>query len=307
MARVLITGGAGFIGSHLAYAFVEQGAQVRVLDNLSSGSRENLLGISDRIEFLHADVLDIDAVNIASRDADYVFHEAAIPSVPKSVDDPIGTDGPNLRGTLNVLEAARKNHVKRLVFAASSAAYGNDPSLPKTEVMLPSPVSPYAVQKVSSELYLRSYAQVFGVSTVALRYFNVFGPRQDPSSQYSGVLARFISLMSSGETPTIFGDGETSRDFVYIDNVIRANVLAAKAPAHVAGQVYNIATGRRITLNQAFQVIKSLTQYQGEVRYEAERLGDVRHSVADISKAKKDLGYDPLISFEEGLTKMLCV
>lgn len=305
MTRVLITGGAGFIGSHLAYAFVEQGAQVRVLDNLSSGVLDNLSGIRDRIEFLHADVLDVDAVNIASRDVDYVFHEAAIPSVPKSITDPIGTDSPNLRGTLNMLEAARKNNVRRFVFAASSAAYGNDLQLPKTEVMLPSPISPYAVQKIASEFYLRSYAKVFGLETVALRYFNVFGPRQDPSSQYSGVLARFISLMSEGKTPTIFGDGETSRDFVYVDNVVCANMLAAKAPAHVAGQVYNIATGRRVTLNQAFQVIKTLTQYEGGAHYEDERLGDVRHSVADISKAKQDLSYDPAVSFEEGLAKML--
>ena len=305
MARVLITGGAGFIGSHLATAFVEQGAQVRVLDNLSSGTLDNLAAIRDRVDFLHADILDVDAVATASRDVDYVFHEAAIPSVPKSVADPIGTDGPNLRGTLNLLEAARQSGVKRFVFAASSAAYGNDPVLPKTEQMLPSPISPYAVQKVASELYLQSYARVFGLQTVALRYFNVFGPRQDPSSQYSGVLARFISMMAAGETPTIYGDGETSRDFVYVENVVQANMRAAKAPDHVSGQIYNVATGRSITLTQAYQAIKDATHYQGDVRYEAERLGDVRHSAADISKARRELGYEPAIRFEDGLAQML--
>lgn len=305
MAHILITGGAGFIGSHLATAFVDQGAQVRVLDNLSSGTLENLTDIRDRIEFIHADILDLNAVATASKGVDYIFHEAAIPSVPKSVADPLGTDGPNLRGTLNMLEAARQNGVKRFVFAASSAAYGNDPALPKTEAMLPSPISPYAVQKVASELYLQSYAQVFGVTTIALRYFNVFGPRQDPSSQYSGVLARFLSMMSDGKTPTIYGDGETSRDFVYVDNVVQANMLAVLAGDHVAGKVYNVATGRSVTLTQAYQAIKEVTRYQGGVQYEEERVGDVRHSVADISKARQELGYSPTISFEQGLTRML--
>ena len=305
MTRVLITGGAGFIGSHLAHAFVEQGAQVRVLDNLSSGTLDNLEPFRDRIDFLHDDVLSADVALSACRDVDYVFHEAAIPSVPKSVSDPIGTDGPNLRGTLNMLEASRQSGVKRFVFAASSAAYGNDPVIPKREDMLPAPISPYAVQKVASELYLQSYAHVYGLETVALRYFNVFGPRQDPSSQYSGVLARFISLMSNGYTPTIFGDGETSRDFVYVDNVVRANMLAASASSAVSGQIFNVATGQRVTLNSAYEVIRRLTGYSGGVRYEAPREGDVRHSVADLAKAKTGLGYEPTVTFEEGLTKML--
>ncbi len=305
MSRVLVTGAAGFIGSHLVHAFLQDGAQVRGLDNLSSGRVENLDGIRDRIDFRTADVQDQDALRSACEGVDYVFHEAAIPSVPKSVHDPIGTDGPNLGGTLKLLEAARQAGVKRFIFAASSAIYGNNPTLPKREDMLPEPVSPYAVQKMASELYMSSYAQVFGLETVALRYFNIFGPRQDPSSQYSGVLARFISLMSSNETPTIFGDGETSRDFTYIDNVVQANKLAAKAGSTVSGRVYNVATGVRVTLNQAYAVIRDISGYTGDVKYMPEREGDVRHSVADISRAQTELGYRVVATFEEGLRKML--
>jgi UDP-glucose 4-epimerase len=305
MSRVLITGAAGFIGSHLAHSFVNEGAQVRAFDNLSSGRPENLEAVRDRIEFIEGDVQDADAVASICRDVDYVFHEAAIPSVPKSVADPLGTDSPNLRGTLQMLEAARKAGVKRFIFAASSAAYGNNPELPKREDMIPEPVSPYAVQKVASELYMGSYAQVFGLETVALRYFNIFGDRQDPSSQYSGVLARFISLMSKRETPTIFGDGETSRDFTHVDNVVQANLLAAKAPSSVSGGVYNIATGRRVTLNEAFTAISRIMGFSGQPQYQPEREGDIRHSVADISRAQERLGYKPTVTFEEGLAKML--
>jgi UDP-glucose 4-epimerase len=305
MSRVLITGAAGFIGSHLVHSLTAEGAQVRAFDNLSSGHLENLAGVRDRIEFIEGDIQDPDATSAACRGVDYVFHEAAIPSVPKSVADPLGTDGPNLKGTLQMLEAARMAGVKRFVFAASSAAYGNNPVLPKREDMLPEPISPYAVQKVASELYLSSYAQVFGLETVALRYFNIFGARQDPSSQYSGVLARFISLMSAGETPTIFGDGETSRDFTHVDNVVQANLLAARAPSKVSGGVYNIATGHRVTLNQAFEAIGRVLEFEGKPHYLPEREGDVRHSVADISRAQSVLGYRVTVSFEEGLEKML--
>jgi UDP-glucose 4-epimerase len=305
MSRVLITGGAGFIGSHLVHSFAGEGAQVRVLDNLSSGHLENLEAVRDRIEFIEGDVQDPDATAAACVGVDYVFHEAAIPSVPKSVADPIGTDGPNLRGTLQMLEAARKAGVKRFVFAASSAAYGNNPVLPKREDMLPEPVSPYAVQKVASELYMSSYAQVFGLETVALRYFNIFGARQDPTSQYSGVLARFLSLMSRNEAPTIFGDGETSRDFTHVDNVVQANMLAVKAPSSVSGGVYNIATGHRVTLTQAFETISRIMGFEGKAQYLPEREGDIRHSVADISRAQALLGYRVAVSFEEGLEKML--
>ncbi|MDE3105869.1 MAG: NAD-dependent epimerase/dehydratase family protein, partial [Acidobacteriota bacterium] len=248
MATALVTGVAGFIGSSIARALLAEGATVRGLDNLSTGSLANIDEIRSRIDFRHADVLDEHAVASACQGVDYVFHEAAIPSVPKSVQDPIGTNGPNLTGTLNVLEAARRAGVRRVLYAASSAAYGDDPELPKRESMLPGPISPYAVQKLAGEHYLASYTRVFGLETVSLRYFNIFGPRQDPSSQYSGVLARFISQMLDGQAPTIFGDGSTSRDFTYIDNVVSANLLAARTTAPVAGKVFNVATGRRVTL-----------------------------------------------------------
>lgn len=306
MSTVLITGIAGFIGSSIARALVEEGAHVRGLDNLSSGSPANLEDIRKKIDFRHADVLDHDEVNAAMKGVDYVFHEAAIPSVPKSVNDPVGTNGPNLDGTLIVLEAARQAGVKRLLYAASSAAYGDNPTLPKTETMLPEPISPYAVQKVAGEHYLASYYKVFGLETVALRYFNVFGPRQDPSSQYSGVLARFISLMLAGEAPTIYGDGLTSRDFVYIDNVVSANLLAAKAPREkVAGKIFNVATGRRTTLLEAFAEIKRITGFAGEVKHEVERNGDIKHSGASIAAAEEAFGYKVIADLGYGLEKTI--
>lgn len=306
MSTVLITGIAGFIGSSIARALVAEGAQVRGIDNLSSGSMANLEEIRSQIDFRDADVLDTAAVASAMKGVDYVFHEAAIPSVPKSVNDPVGTNGPNLTGTLNVLEAARQAGVKRLLYAASSAAYGDDPALPKTEAMLPSPISPYAVQKVAGEHYLASYYRVYGLETVSLRYFNIFGPRQDPSSQYSGVLARFISLMLAGQTPTIYGDGLTSRDFTYIDNVVSANLLAARAPReNVAGRIFNIATGRRVTLLDAFAEIKRITGFKGDVRHEAERQGDIKHSGADISLAQKAFGYKVVADLAYGLEQTI--
>ena len=305
MAKVLITGVAGFIGSSIARALVAQGATVRGLDNLSSGKLENLKGIRDQVEFVEADVQDAAAMEAACSSCDYVYHEAAIASVAVSVADPIGTNGPNLQGTLVVLEAARKAGVKRLMYAASAAAYGDSLELPKLETMLPEPISPYAVQKVAGEHYLASYARVFGLETVALRYFNVFGPRQDPNSVYSGVLARFISTMAEGRTPTIFGDGSTSRDFVYIDNVVSANLLAAKAPAAVSGKVFNVATGRRTTLLEAYEVIKDVLGYAGSVNFEPERAGDIRHSLADISLAQTMLGYEVTADFRYGLEQTI--
>lgn len=301
MARILITGVAGFIGSSLARALVAEGATVRGIDNLSSGKMENLEGIRSKIDFRKADVQDADAVDHASRDVDYVFHEAAIASVAASVADPVGTNGPNLDGTLVVLEAARKAGVKRLMYAASAAAYGDGPELPKRETMCPEPISAYAVQKVAGELYLSSYWRTYGLETVALRYFNVFGPRQDPASVYSGVLARFISQMSEGKTPTIFGEGTTSRDFVYIDNVVNANLLAARTKGPVAGRVFNVATGRRTTLLDAYEAIKAILGYEGSVNFEAERSADIRHSLADISLARETFGYEPLADFRYGL------
>ncbi|MCU1319413.1 MAG: NAD-dependent epimerase/dehydratase, partial [Edaphobacter sp.] len=287
MSTALITGISGFIGSSIARALLAEGATVRGIDNLSTGNIANLEDIRRQLDFRQDDILDQNAIASACEGVDYVFHQAAIPSVFQSVDDPIGTNGPNLNGTLNVLEASRKAGVKRVLYAASSAAYGADPTLPKTETMLPAPISPYAVQKVAGEHYLASYARVFGLETVSLRYFNVFGPRQDPSSQYSGVLARFISLMLAGETPTVFGDGTTSRDFVYIDNVVSANLLAARAPAaNVSGKVFNVATGRRTTLIEAYEEIKRITGYTGSINFAPEREGDIKHSLADISLAQ---------------------
>ena len=306
MSTALVTGIAGFIGSSIARALLAEGATVRGLDNLSTGNVLNIEEIRGQIDFREADVLDEDAVASACDGIDYVFHEAAIPSVPKSVADPIGTNGPNLTGTLNVLEAARKAGVKRVLYAASSAAYGDDPTLPKTEAMLPAPLSPYAVQKLAGEHYLGSYARVFGLETVSLRYFNVFGPRQDPSSQYSGVLARFISLMLAGETPTIFGDGSTSRDFVYIDNVVSANLLAAKAPAaNVSGRVFNVATGRRTTLLDAYEEIKRITGYNGSINHAPEREGDIKHSLADISLARQAFNYTVIADLAYGLERTI--
>lgn len=305
MARILITGIAGFIGSSLAAAALEQGAQVCGIDDLSAGKLENLESFRDRIDFRHASILDDAAVRDACRGVDYVFHEAAVASVPRSVEDPLGTNDINLRGTLLVLEAARAAGVKRLMYAASSAAYGNGPELPKRESMLPEPVSPYAVQKVAGEHYLASYTRTFGLETVSLRYFNIFGPRQDPSSQYSGVLARFISLMMRGETPTIFGDGQTSRDFTYIDNVVSANLLAAKAPSSIAGSVFNVATGQRTTLLQAYECIKRITGYTGEINFKPERTGDVQHSLADISRSQAMLGYEVIAGLDYGLEKTI--
>jgi len=305
MAKVLITGISGFIGSSIARGLLAEGATVRGIDDLSTGRIENLEEIRAQIDLRQADIQDWDAIASACAGVEYVFHEAAIPSVPKSVADPVGTHGPNLTGTLNVLEAARKAGVKRLVYAASSAAYGDNPELPKTEAMRPEPISPYAVQKLAGEHYLASYTRVYGLETVSLRYFNIFGPRQDPTSQYSGVLARFISQMTKGETPTIFGDGSTSRDFVYIDNVVSANLLAAKTTAPVAGRVFNIATGKRTTLLEAYEEIKRAVGYTGGVNFLPEREGDIKHSLADISLAEGVFGYRVVADFREGLGKTI--
>jgi len=302
MALYLITGIAGFIGSSLARAIVAQGDQVRGVDNFATGKRENIQGILDRIDFREADILDLDAMHKACAGVDFVLHEAAIPSVPKSVLDPLASNRANVDGTVNVLVAARDAKVKRVVYAASSSAYGDTPALPKHEAMRPDPISPYAVAKLAGEHYMISFHRCYGLETVCLRYFNVFGPRQDPSSPYSGVLAKFITLMLRGEQPTIYGDGEQSRDFTYIDNVVEANLLACKAPAErAAGQVFNIATGGRVTLNEMFTLLQGLTSYKVEPEYGPERGGDIKHSLADISKAETALGYKTVVNFEEGL------
>lgn len=302
MSRYLITGIGGFIGSSIARAVLDRGGKVCGVDNFSTGKRENIREILDQIEFCEADILDLAAMRSACAGVDFVFHEAAIPSVPKSVQDPLGSNQANIDGTVNVLIAARDAKVKRVIYAASSSAYGDTPTLPKHEEMKPDPISPYAVAKLASERYMTSFYRCYGLETISLRYFNIFGPRQDPSSPYSGVLAKFITSMLRGEQPTIFGDGEQSRDFTYIDNAVAANLLACEAPsAEVAGKVFNVATGRRATLNETFQLLQKLTGYSGRVKYGPERGGDIKHSLADISRAESALGYKPKVDFEEGL------
>jgi len=304
MTTCLITGIAGFIGSSLARAALAQADEVRGIDNFSTGRPENLAEIQERIDFRQVDLLDLQALREACVGVDYILHQAAIPSVPKSVVDPLGSNRANVDGTVNLLIAARDAKVRRVVYAASSAAYGDTPTLPKREDMPPNPISPYAVAKLAGEYYMISFYRCYGLETVCLRYFNVFGPRQDPGSPYSGVLAKFITSMLEGKAPTVFGDGTQSRDFTYIDNAVEANLLAAKAPAsQVAGRVFNVAAGQRVDLNETLQVLKQLTGYAGPVYYEAERPGDIKHSLADISRAKEHLGFEPKVDFEEGLRR----
>jgi len=306
MSTYLITGIAGFIGSALARAVLVQGDRLRGIDNLSTGKRENLAEILSQIDFREADLLDLKATADACRGVDYILHEAAIPSVPRSVADPLESNRANIDATANLLVAARDAKVKRVIYAASSAAYGDTPTLPKREDMAPNPISPYAVAKLTGEYYMTSFWRCYGLETVSLRYFNIFGPRQDPSSPYSGVLSRFITQMLQGEQPVILGNGQQSRDFTYLDNVVQANLLACQAPAgEVAGRVFNVATGRRIDLNETFRVLKKLTGYTGEVQYGPERAGDVKHSLADLTLAARHLGYKPTVDFEEGLRRTI--
>ncbi len=306
MAQYLITGIAGFIGSNIARALLARGEQVRGIDNLSTGNRGNLVDLGSKIDFREADILDTAAMADACRGVDYIFHEAAIPSVPKSVKDPVSCNRACVDGTVSVLVAARDAKVKRVVYAASSSAYGDTPTLPKREDMMPNPISPYAVAKLTGEYYMSSFYRCYGLETVSLRYFNIFGPYQDPTSPYSGVLAKFTTQMLKGEQPTIFGDGETSRDFTYIDNAVSANLLACHAPAaQVAGEMCNVATGTRFTLKETFEILKKLTGYTGTVAYGPEREGDVKHSLADISRATKCFGYKTLVDFEEGLRRTM--
>ena len=304
MANYLITGIAGFIGSSLAHTLVERGHSVRGVDNLITGKIENLDDIRHKIDFRQADLLDLDAMHDACRDIDYLLHQAAIPSVPRSVKNPIESNRANVDGTLNILVAARDAKVKRMTYASSSSLYGDTPTLPKHEGMLPDPISPYAVSKLTGEYYMRSFYRVYGLETVSIRYFNVFGPRQDPTSMYSGVLAVFITRMLAGEQPTIYGDGEQSRDFTYIDNVVSGNLLACEAPAdQVAGKYFNVATGNRVTLNYTYSVLQKLTGYDKSPLYGSPREGDIKHSLADIALAEKHLGYETLVKFEDGLAR----
>ncbi len=298
---VLVTGGAGFIGSHIASAMAAAGAKVRIIDDLSTGHRENLDEIGGDIDFVHASVADEEALSKAIEDVELVFHEAAIPSVPRSVENPRQTHIASVDSTFSLLLAARENGVKRVVYAASSSAYGDQPTLPKTESMLPEPLSPYAVAKLVGEQYCQVFTRVYGLETLSLRYFNVFGPRQDPSSQYSGVISRFISAILRGERPVIYGDGEQSRDFTYIDNVVDANLRAAQT-TRGTGQVINVANGVRITLNQLLEELKELTgEHDVTAEYFDTRAGDVKHSLADITRAREFLDFEPKVDLRTGL------
>ena len=303
MAKYLVTGVAGFIGRSIAAALLARGETVRGIDSFITGKRSNLIGL-EAMEFIEGDLADPAACAKACAGVEIVFHEAALASVPRSVADPVGTNVNCVDATLNLLVAARDAGVRRIVYAGSSSAYGDTPTLPKDESMLPNPISPYAVAKLAGEHYMRVFALVYGLETVVLRYFNVFGPHQDPTSHYSGVLAISCRRMLAGEQPAIYGDGEQSRDFTYIDNVVQANLLAAAAPAEkVSGQMMNLATGVRITLNQTFEILCELTGYKGKPAYAESRAGDIKDSLADISMARNLLGYEPIVDFREGLRR----
>ena len=297
----LVTGGAGFIGSHIASALASGGARVRVIDDLSTGYRENLEEIKGDLDFVQGSLADEASLAKAIEDVELVFHEAAIPSVPRSVENPRQTHIASVESTFSLLLAAREHKVKRVVYAASSSAYGDQPTLPKVETMLPEPLSPYAVAKLVGEHYCQVFTRVYGLETVSLRYFNVFGPRQDPSSQYSGVVSRFISDLLGGNRPVIYGDGEQSRDFTYIQNVVDDNLKAAESAKGI-GQVINIANGERISLNQLLDELKSLTGKPDVVAdYQEPRAGDVKHSLADITRARELLGFEPRVGLRPGL------
>ena len=311
MAHYLVTGGAGFIGSNLVEGLLERGEKVRVLDDFSTGRRENLKPMvhgvagADRFEVIEGSIADFEMCQRAVQDVDYVLHQAATPSVPKSLQFPRETNAVNVGGTLNMLVAARDANVKRFVFAASSSAYGNAEALPKVESMPAVPLSPYAIQKLAGEQYCRVFYEQYGLETVALRYFNVFGPRQDPNSMYSAVIPKFVTACLKNEAPTIFGDGETSRDFTYIDNVLQANLRACAAPQRAAGRVMNVALGGRVTLTELANGIRETVGRGKPPIYTEERAGDVKHSMADISLAKELIGYDPEVDFSQGIAKTI--
>jgi nucleoside-diphosphate-sugar epimerase len=304
MEKFLVTGGAGFIGSNICKKLVSQGCSVRVVDNLLTGKKTNLASILDKIEFIEADMGDPKVARAAMKDIDVVLHQGALPSVPRSVDDPAATHRHCVDATFTILLAARDAHVKRFVYASSSSAYGDTPTLPKVETMLPSPLSPYAAAKLVGEYYCSVFSGVFGLQTISLRYFNVFGTHQDPTSQYAAAIPAFVTAILRDEPPTIYGDGEQSRDFTYVDNVVEANLLAARAKK-TAGEVINIACGKAITVNEIIDMINEFTGRKVKPIYTAPRPGDVKHSLADISLAKKLIGFTPKVSFRQGLEKSI--
>lgn len=304
MARYLITGIAGFIGSSLAHTLVEQGHEVRGIDNLSTGNLANLADIRSSINFQEMDLQDVLGIKSACEGIDYILHQGALASVPRSVKDPLTSHESNINGTLNLLLAARDAGVRRIVYAASSSAYGDQPTQPKHEEMAPNPLSPYAVQKLTCEYYIQSFHRSYGLEGVCLRYFNIFGPRQAADSPYSGVIAQFIFKMMEGTTPTIFGDGLTSRDFTFVDNAVNANLLACYAPSSVAtGRVFNVGTGKSRTLNEVYEGIASALGFKQPPIYGPERVGDVKHSLASIDRARRELGYEPKADFQHGLER----
>ncbi len=300
MASYLVTGGAGFIGSNICRELVRREESVRILDDFSTGKRENIVGFKDNVELIEGDIRDLEIVKRAMRGVDFVLHQAALPSVERSVKDPLTTTRVNVLGTLNVLLAASEAKVKRVIYASSSSVYGDTPALPKKEETKANPQSPYAVTKLLGEEYCRIYYSIYGLETVCLRYFNVFGPRQDPGSQYAAVIPKFITLMLQGKAPPIYGDGEQSRDFSFIDNVVEANLQACKAK-EAPGKVLNVACGKRVTINELVKKLNKILHAKIEPTYGNPRKGDVRHSLADISLARKILHYSPEIEFPKGL------
>jgi UDP-glucose 4-epimerase len=300
--RYLVTGGAGFIGSNTVDELVRRGHSVVVLDDISSGKEDNLAEVRNKITFIKGSITDIEVVRKAMHEAEYVLHLAARTSVPRSVKDPIETNRINIDGTLNVLVAAKELKVKRVVFAASSSVYGETATLPKVETMRPEPISPYGVTKYVGELYGQTFGRCYGLENVALRYFNIFGPRQDPGSPYSGVLAKFCTAFLEGTEPVVFGDGEQTRDFTYVENAVQANLLACEAP-NASGKVFNVGVGGRISLKDVLRELARITGKTVEAKYEAPRDGDIRDSQADISQARVFLGYEPQVTFEEGLAR----
>lgn len=298
---ILVTGGAGFIGSNIAIELIEQGYDVRILDNFARGKFENIENIKEKTELVNGDIRDLETLKKATKDIEYVLHQAAIPSVPKSIEDPLASNSVNINGTLNTLLASRDSNVKRLVFASSSSVYGNSPVLPKKETLEPNPISPYGLTKLVGERYCRLFYELYGLETISLRYFNIFGPRQDIESQYASVIPKFIRAILSNRPPTIFGDGKQSRDFTFVKNVVEANILAIKAKSNAVGKVFNIACGRKTTINELAEKINKILKKDIKPEYTKPRKGDIKHSLADISRAKELLGYEPKYGLERGL------